>query len=157
MNCQISPDLENLNKLNSIYPWIPNSKQIRPPDELKTKKEINYKNAESFYQSTKDYLYDIIFNFPTEFNSEGKLITLNSDQLVKVFKLNEYPYQLSSGSNHYVLWYNCQNKPYSYDQINLDIQEELSKISNNFQYVWYENPSMSVPEIYHVQVFFIIL
>ena len=156
MNCQISPDLDNLDKINKIYPWIPNSTQVRPSDKLKEKKEIDYQNAENFYASTSDYLYDIIFNFPTQFNSEGKLKTLNTNNLTKIFRPNDYPYQLNHISNHYVLWYNCINKPYSYEEINQDINMELSKIFNKYQYVWYENPAMSVPEIYHVQVFFII-
>ena len=157
MNCQIDPDLENLDNLNKIYKWIPNSKQVRPSDQLKEKKDLDYQNIERFYNTVIDYLYDVIFNFPTKFNSEGKLTTLNSDQFIKIFRPNDYPYQLNDNSNHYVMWYNCQNKPYSYDQINLDIQEELSKLANNYQYVWYENPIMSVPEIYHVQVFFVII
>ena len=156
MNCQINPDLENLDNLNSIYYWIPNSEQIRPTDELKEKKEMDYQNAINFYDSTVDYLYDIVFDFPTEFNSKGKLITNNTDNLVKVFKPNDYPYQLNQDTHHYILWYNCFKQPYSYDLINNDVQTEISNISKDYQYVWYENPSMSVPEIYHVQVFFII-
>ena len=155
MNCQISPKLDNLDNLNKVYPWIPNSNQIRPTDDQKEKKEKDYWNANNFYDNTIDYLYDIIFNFDTSLNSNGKLISNNPDKLIKVFRPNDYPYQLNNNSNHYVLWYNCEKQPYSYDHINQDIKKELDKLFKNYQYVWYENPSMSVPEIYHVQVFFI--
>ena len=30
INCKLDSDIDNLNKYNSIYPWIPNESQIRP-------------------------------------------------------------------------------------------------------------------------------
>ena len=156
MNCHISPDLENLDKLHAIYSWIPNSEQIRPTDELIEKKEKDYVNILNFYNTIIDYLYDFIFDFPTEVQSGGKLKSFNLDGLIKMFKPNDYPYKLDDNSNHYIMWYNCSKQPYSNEKITQDIKNEISKISNKYQFVWYENPSMSIPEIYHVQVFFIV-
>lgn len=157
MNCQISSDLDNLDKLHAIYSWIPNSDQIRPTDELIKKKDKDYANILNFYHTVIDYMYDFIFNFPTEMDSNGKLKSYNSQKLVKIFKPNKYPYKLDNNSKHYIMWYNCAEQPYSNEKINLDIKKEISQISNKYQFVWYENPSMSIPEIYHVQVFFIIV
>ena len=40
-------------------------------------------------------------------------------------------------------------------EITSDILDSLKNIlkHDNFEFVWYENPKMSVPEVYHVQVF----
>ena len=62
-------------------------------------------------------------------------------------------------------------QPRSDEGISKDISAELNKLINSrskslnlfappaapvdFDFVWYENPKMSVPDFYHVQVFWI--
>ena len=40
-------------------------------------------------------------------------------------------------------------------KINQDIYESLFALlgDKNFEFIWYENPKMTIPEIYHLQVF----
>ena len=55
------------------------------------------------------------------------------------------------------MWYTYQDIPDN--EINNDIDNSLYELMGhkNFEFVWYENPKMSVPEIYHVQVFWHLL
>ena len=67
-------------------------------------------------------------------------------------------------SNHWILW--CLEKDFSFDfpdeLINQIIEEKIKFVldleSNiDFQFAWYKNPKPTIPEFYHVQVFWIIL
>ena len=156
MNCKISSDLDILDILNKKYNWIPGSNNIRPTEELILKKENDLAIASNFYESLTDYMYDLIFNFPTHLNSYGKLKVRIPNTIIKVFRENDYPYILPDNTFHYVMWYNTKEKIFSDELINKDIYNEILKLNlKSFEYVWYENPKMSVADIYHVQVFFI--
>ncbi len=154
MNCKISPDLEILESLNKEYNWIPGPNNIRPNEELILKKEKDLENADNFYASVKDYMYDLIFDFPTKFNSNGKLVAIVPNKMVKIFRENDYPYILPENTYHYIMWYNTSQKMISDSEITQDIKDNINHIMKcNYNFVWYENPKMSVSEIYHVQVF----
>ena len=49
----------------------------------------------------------------------------NGVELQTRFLENSFPYNLSGGY-HWILWYNCQQKPYSNDRITDDIQHNLT-------------------------------
>jgi len=155
MNCKISPDLEVLESLHQKYGWVPGPDNIRPSKELVLKKEIDLQNADNFYVSMKDYMYDLVFNFPTQLNSDGKLIAIIPKEMIKIFRENDYPYILPENTYHFIMWYNTDKKMVLDEEINQDIDNGIRKITDNqYSFVWYENPNMSVPDIYHVQVFF---
>jgi hypothetical protein len=79
-----------------------------------------------------------------------------------VFTPNPFPYQMDTG-HHSILWYFSKERCVSENQIEQDIilsiQEEhqtlhQTSLSNEeFVFRWYENPKMSHPNFYHVQVF----
>jgi len=51
------------------------------------------------------------------------------------------------------MWYTY--KPETEEEISKDITEALRNLvgGDNFQFVWYENPKMTIPGLFHVQVF----
>tara|TARA_B110000977_G_C11082482_1_gene493370 strand:+ start:3861 stop:4352 length:492 start_codon:yes stop_codon:yes gene_type:complete len=153
MNCKISPNIDNLIKLHSEYKWIPGKNNIRPSDKNLQKKKNLICIVNKFYESILDYIYDSMFSFPINFNSDGKLKASIIVPQINVFKKNDFPYLLPNGTNHYIMWYTSQ--PKNTEEINTDIYNKLfQKLeNNNFEYVWYENPKMTIPEIYHLQVF----
>ena len=87
-------------------------------------------------------------------NSEGKLLTGEENEYKSDFKLveNQYPYQVSKDTVHYILWY-IGEKP-SDEKITRDIDSEIQewKLYDQTQFVWYENPKIH-REVYHVHVF----
>jgi hypothetical protein len=75
------------------------------------------------------------------------------------FSRSIFPYDLPNNVNHYVLW----NSKYEYYKdfdditINTIIKETLDTMvnSDNFDFAWYKNPKPSIPELFHVQVFWV--
>ena len=156
LNCKIDSDIQVLDELNKTFKWIPSSENIRPIQEVIEKKESDYSFFDNFYSSITDQILIRYFKFPSRINRKNnKMESKISLQSVreKFFLENEYPYNLPEGTNHYVMWYTYDN--ISDIEITSDILDSLKNIlkHDNFEFVWYENPKMSVPEVYHVQVF----
>jgi hypothetical protein len=98
----------------------------------------------------------------------------------KVLQPNRYPYQLPQRSprsvsrgahafrrytQHWILWYfHGPGDPLpnpSDGEIDSDIRSELAKLVkaagfDRFDYIWYRNPGISVPDVSHFQVFWIV-
>jgi hypothetical protein len=153
---KINCDKETLNKLNSKYSWIPNETSIRPSvDDISKKNElIDYINKT--WLSTKDYILNNVFN-ESKMSNEHFNFVVRYDSDKWVFSECIFRYNLPKYANHYILWYSGQNYYYNFDDevINNKIEEELSKFLNHnyFDFAWYKNPKPSVPEFYHIQVF----
>lgn len=91
-----------------------------------------------------------------------------------VFRKNRYPYQLprrpgshelQQTAQHWVMWYFRYSFEETFDpgdeQIDADVrkalQVEIAKAGfNKVDFIWYRNPRMSAPELFHVQVFWIV-
>ena len=153
---RISPEIDNLNILNRRLGWIPSGDQIRPSQVVVDKKEQDSIKFDKFYYSIKDQILIRYFKFPSKINRntsriESKILLEKIRE--KRFLKNEYAYNVPCETNHYVMWYTYQD--ISDDNINLDIENSLYELLKHryFEFVWYENPKMSVPDIYHVQVF----
>lgn len=94
----------------------------------------------------------------------------------KLFNRNDFPYNIPEG-NHWIMWYGTHEQPVSDDQITADIDESIASIvhatesynhrigrnhtrddvgndlHDEYDFAWYCNPKFSVPEFFHVQVF----
>ena len=160
-NCKVSSDKNDLERLHQQFNWIPGFNNIRPIQEVLYKKYVDHVFMPLIYKSTKDYIYINHFKFkPTLIKYKNstniKLECLQDDiEIKKVFTKNEYPYNLPMNTNHYVLWYSHSDFTRNDKKITSDIYDSLHKLlkNKNFEFIWYENPKMSVPDIYHVQVF----
>lgn len=91
-----------------------------------------------------------------------------------VFAANRYPYQLptrtaetevQSVAQHWLLWYLHfpweEVADFPDEQIDQDVRREVQLVAQTFgfervDYVWYRNPAASVPDLFHVQVFWIV-
>ena len=155
LNTKIIPHLDNLDKLNKIYSWIPNSNQIRPSKHIAKLKEKFFIKIEAFYNSFKDYVLIELFKSERKYNKLGKLVTSGNIISENLFLPNNFPYELNKNTYHYVMWYNKLKKDLTEVQITSDIRNSLNNIVNNkkYKFVWYENPKMNIKDIYHVQVF----
>ena len=98
--------------------------------------------------------------------------------LSPVFQPCTFPYQVENGGQHYTLWFPSLLQEVNELEINRLIEEnikqliafrdqhidstsnesasEIKNIETEFDYAWYINPKMTVPEFFHVQVFFVI-
>eukprot|EP00434_Breviolum_minutum_P010848 symbB.v1.2.009564.t1/scaffold598.1/size183230/6 len=96
-----------------------------------------------------------------------------SNRPAPVFAANRYPYQLparpadtevQSVAQHWLLWYLHypweEVADFSDEKIDQDVRREVQLVVNSLgfdrvDYVWYRNPAASVPDMFHVQVFWI--
>ena len=156
INCKINSDIENLNKYNSIYPWIPNESQIRPTQLNIIMKERLLNIINEQYNSYNDYILINIFK-EKYFIKNKKVSAIKSNVSINKFAVNLFKYNLDPKTFHYVMWYTYDRNELSEEKITLDIKNSIYNIisTDNFSFVWYENPKMSIPDIYHVQVFWI--
>jgi hypothetical protein len=143
MNYYINPDESNLDRLNKEHNWIPNSSQVRRSNSTEDKYQDFIKNELVKYESKKDYIIKTLFD---------------SESIIGVLSENMFPYQVSEGTYHYIMWYleNPMSYDLDYQVINLNILTELKRLNlykENLEYVWYENPKRS-GDLYHVHVFF---
>ena len=98
--------------------------------------------------------------------------------LPPVFQPCTFPYQVENGGQHYTLWFSSLLQEVNELEINKLIEENIKQliafreqnidstsnesssgiknIETEFDYAWYINPKMTVPEFFHVQVFFVI-
>lgn len=157
INCKIDPHIENLNFYHSIYPWIPNEYQIRPTEKNIRMKEKNMNVIQSQYHSIEDYIHINIFNSNLKILN-NKYLAIEKNKDISSFQVCPFKYQLHPDTLHYILWYSTDIGLHINDEkITSDIQKYIYTIIKNdkFSFVWYENPKMSIPEIYHVHVFWI--
>ena len=75
-----------------------------------------------------------------------------------IFHKSLFPYNIDQG-NHYVLW-NSKHRyeaEFKEDDINTILYTNLKEQvgSEEFDFAWYKNPKPSVPQFYHIQVFWI--
>ena len=110
--------------------------------------------------SPQDYILSTVFYKPASVDPiSHKLVAdiTNIEGQVR-FERNEFPYQVDGGF-HYVLWMGPSVSDSgalpSEDDINTHITLALTSVTqgNNFDFAWYENPKMTVPNVFHVQVF----
>jgi len=73
------------------------------------------------------------------------------------FEVCRFRYQLHPSTFHYIMWYTCDVESLSEEEITKDIKNNIYNIinSDDYSFVWYENPKMTIKDIYHVQVFWI--
>tara|TARA_Y100000991_G_C21654826_1_gene214048 strand:- start:16 stop:459 length:444 start_codon:yes stop_codon:yes gene_type:complete len=141
---KISSKIEKLNELSLIYSWIPNENSIRPESNEDKKKYLDNLILK-YGDINKGILFDI-------FEEEN----LENAKPSKKFKENRFKYNING--NHYVMWYlKYDMRTLTEDVINFDIYCNIYQIlgSTNFNFGWYKNPKMTIPDIFHVQVFWI--
>jgi len=154
LRTKISSDSDDLDLLHSEYNWIPSSKNVRRSENMQAKQMLDMIPVQKYYQSFRDYILDTIFGGKVIMNDEGKLLVSGENNIKQEFKLveNQYPYQVSKETKHYIMWY-IGEKP-SDKEITGDIDLELQewKLYDQTQFAWYENPKIH-REVYHVHVF----
>ncbi len=157
---RISSKFADLNELNKNYPWIPNEHTIRPSESVLLYKRCVMAEVESQWETIKDYIYYDVYDLPYVTDTHtglNRVVATPSSRNTWAFVPSKFPYDLSHGGNHSVLWNSEQPYAYEYDDfiVNMAIDTSLqSQLGHTqFQFVWYKNPKPTVPHVWHVQVF----
>jgi len=163
----VDSSLDALRALQQVTGWTPGSANIRPTPRTKARKEAELAAALEVYASERDLVLAKIFGHRALPRAEdGKLVAEASLEdappgAEHVFMPNAYPYRdLAPGVQHSVLWY-WPGRPGRAttaavrDSIAADLSAELDALvgPGQYEFIWYENPCMSIPCVFHVQVF----
>lgn len=152
---KIGNNAEELDRLHVLHSWIPNSAQCRPKRHIKLQKQQILTVISYEWESVDDYLKSEIWGLPIVTNpisgkKESKLIP----KQIKLVKC-PFPYDLNDNGLHYTLWFPWEENNMADNIITSTIEQKLGELfpGQNFEFAWYENPKMTFPHFYHVQVF----
>ncbi len=161
---RISSDLETLDMLSQVYPWIPNSESIRPSLKDIERKSLLLTQIEDEWISNRDYIFHTIFGEKYHINGDDKkYVKLDNLEFNTKwsFQPSMFKYKLAHpDTNHWILWNSERNLDWEYEEekinhiITIKLLQHLGTNSSP-QFVWYKNPKPTIPEFYHVQVFWI--
>lgn len=156
---KISSDVDHLEILHQTYPWLPGAESIRPDPQTRQKKLDFSKSIEENWCSFEDFFLYYVFGKSFLLDSDvGKKYVLENDvEKRQVFKANDFRYDVGNGE-HWVLWYGSRVNLRTDDEITHDIEIQLAMMLGAtvpFQFGWYINPQVTIPEFFHVQVFWV--
>lgn len=155
---KISSDVEALATLKKTHWWIPDENQIRPSLEVIEEKRKLSEWVLSNYISFRDFILDAFFDYATE-KENGLAYVPRVSRCEWTFCKSQFPYALEPNVKHYILWNSFYNYNMEFEdsKINSLIEDTLTHLvgSDAFDFAWYKNPKPSIPELYHVQVFWI--
>jgi hypothetical protein len=156
---KISSDIQDLNELHKIYPWIPNEHMVRPSLKVLQEKFQFSDYVLANWMTFKDFILDTHFQYPIDIEDGHKYVVNTGTKSEWNFTKSLFPYDLPANVNHYILWNSVYNyyKEFSDSVINNIISETLTSLlgTDEFDFAWYVNPKPSIPELWHCQVFWI--
>eukprot|EP00727_Mastigamoeba_balamuthi_P006700 m51a1_g2650 hypothetical protein (176) ;mRNA; r:622415-622942 len=166
INTRVSAEPRDLQALHELYAWVPGAESIRPSPDTRASKEQYMHNVRQHYASESDYALQTVFGIAPDTAPDGRLYVASRESLpaLRRFDRNMFPYCVPAGTRHWTLWYT--RRPDSGADggggeealsraVTRDIAEELALRFGEgaCEFVWYENPKMTIPDLYHVQVF----
>ena len=159
LRSEIPSNIVELNTLHTTYYWVPNETQIRPTEVQQLKKFFLSNTINDEWQSVKDFILHTVFG--KTFTTEGNIkLVKDSDNVTEwVFNESHFRYNIDAKANHFVLWNSKFNysKDFDKEMINQLLTEMIKgKLGHtNFDFAWYKNPKPTVPELFHLQVFWV--
>ena len=156
----VNSDITNLDMLHQEYSWVPDRHTVRPREKTLNEKMLYFESMSLIYKTITDLIMHTVFNMDTYKNEQGLLVYKNSKTVsMHAFKPNMFPYDVSEGTNHYIMWYNMHDvhiiRPTD-EVITRDISDSIRQITghDDYDFIWYYNPKMSICSL-HVQVFWV--
>jgi hypothetical protein len=156
---KISSDLDAMQKLHEIVQWTPGRESIRPDEHTRQMKAEYLDTVDTTYDTIADQVLHSVFTMAPEVNgATGKYTIVGKGILppARRFERNTFAYSgLAEGTRHFIMWYTVGPPALTDEKITSDIGQDIKvRIGHDrFEFVWYENPKMTVPGLYHVQVF----
>ena len=155
---KIDNDFETLDEIHADFKFCPDSNSVRPTEEMKEFKIGKIIEIKNDWYEFRDYILHSIFGLDYKEYKDGskKVKYVENNKIINkeyVFVKQMFPYQVEG--NHWVMWYPTEFQIKSDDEISKDIYYEVKNLvgSENFDFCWYINPTMTVKDFFHVQVF----
>lgn len=152
---KVCSDYGSLNELHKAHAWIPNEQQIRPKKSKLMMKQEKLAMIGFQWKSLRDYIKNYVWGLERQLDENG-IFSVCGEPSGCVFQQCEFHYDLDDGK-HFVLWFPDSVQKHENEEITtlldtyianaFDIQPE------DFDFAWYVNPKMTVPDFFHIQVF----
>jgi len=163
INCRVSGQLEELEALHLALSWPPGKVHIRPLPELKAAKERHTLVVRRGWRGEADFVLHSLFGIQPSMAADGRAAVDEEgwrgfeQRQRRAFAPNEFRYATPAGTKHWVMWYSQGPPALGDEEINADIRKDIRRRTghNDYSYIFYLNPKMSIPQIYHVQVFWV--
>jgi len=159
LRSRISSDVSALNRIHRTFNWIPNESQIRPTPEQLERKRARMNELAERWASMGDFVLHEVFGKGATKNAENRLCAVDDAVCASdvVFHPSHFAYDVPLGGHHWVMWFGCREPPPTNvsECIVQRLREHLGH--DAFDFAWYPNPKMSIPEFYHVHVFWVTL
>eukprot|EP00040_Diaphanoeca_grandis_P021410 m.114058 g.114058 ORF g.114058 m.114058 type:complete len:223 (+) comp28324_c0_seq2:228-896(+) len=158
LNCEIPSDLDSLDMLMEKFGFLPGRCNCRPNPTVLELKHKYLEEVVKFYDCVGDRVLEEIFKCPVQLDAESRFVASLPPDCRRNFSAHKFPYELPEGVQHYVMWYTQEGKTLTAKKITEHIRMDIADITkkrDGFKFGWYENPKMTVLEVYHVQVFWV--
>ena len=142
--------------LHEVYGWVPGAEHVRPSPAVKAQKQLLISNMDAMWSSPADWVFHQMFGSTTTRGPDGKRRSALPNTGATVFAANPFPYQVPSGTEHWVLWMASPAEEWPEERINAEIARAVDERGGiGSEFVWYANPKMSLGDaaLHHVQVF----
>ena len=152
LRSKVPSDLASLQKLHERTGWTPGAAHVRPDPATRAQKELLIANLEQMWACHADWVFSQIFGTATRRDASGRRTAERPAHGCMVFAPQPFPYAVPEGVQHYVLWCAAPRREVSDRDITERISREVEAHGGG-DFVWYENPKMSVEHeaLYHVQ------
>ena len=194
---RISSNVDYLQALHDEYAWIPGKRHIRPSVSVITAKKAWWDEIEQRYATVEDAVLLTVFGYAAAVGgavaaapSLGPACAVAAAPSIrlcvqrtlsgslpdsrKVFRPNQFPYELPAGTQHGVMWYARSRRAEEGEgasapalayaptvpsdaEVAADIEAHFARGArgDDVDFVWYENPKRSIPslELHHLHVF----
>jgi hypothetical protein len=147
-----------MQRLHEEVNWTPGRASIRPDEQTIQRKAQFLDTVANTYETLSDQILHSVFTMAPEVSTSGKYTIPDKGglSLTRRFERNSFAYTgLTTGTRHFLMWYTVGPPQLTDEQITSDIEQDINvRIGHDrFEFVWYENPKMTVSDLYHVQVF----
>jgi len=175
LRARIPSYMPDIQQLSEIFNWLPSGDQLQPSAATMLLKESARERTMALYSSGVDQILEQLFGLESELMPDGRMFvtaeTRFAAQQCKKFSPHPFPYEVPDGTHHYFMWYNLGPPHITEEEVTADVEHEVDKKAKAYasmhssglpdsdelpaQFAWYEAPPgvISVPEIYHVHVF----
>lgn len=128
LRCRVGSDVEELQLLHEVYGWVPGRDHVRPRQEVRAQKELLLINLESMWVSASDWVFHHVFGAATKRGPDGKRSASRPQPGSTVFKPNPYPYDVPSGTEHWVYWMASPMSEWPEERINAGLAREIDAL-----------------------------
>jgi hypothetical protein len=143
LRCAVSSTLEDLQWLHEATGWTPSAEQIRPNPTVRAQKELMLANLERMWVTLADVLCHQVFGMATTRGADGRRSAARPAHTEPPRLVPQpFPYDLTVGTEHMVLWCPAPEHYWSEAAITAAIARGVEARWGGGDFVWCPYPGL---------------